>query len=1091
MKKVKLHEPVDVWVGWGHLFDIFEQLMDPVAARIGLDLTVLSDQQKTQLAAIQSVSPELLAIETYNLSLSVEDVDEIMNRLGNAAPVGRSFAVKRRFLEVLEAGNETGRFAHIKFPYLPAPPPREPPSPFLHEKYLTMMEVEPLRQSFVESLSKRHSLEPDAWWGRLLLSAMTFGALMDTRLLLELPEVFKAADPELRWVLLGQAADAQEVTGEEADGKPLQARPQMPRRWFLDSITRMLVVREGRANLPAMPRLDVAAHRQVHKLIRAYARAMGFEHKLPSGVRSIRTALHTSFHLIMPPWLVAYGSGGRSSASIPEWAWQRLVSPPQEFATSLTPRKKIRVPSMLRQDDEDPEQTAEQQVEWPIQLRQLSRVLLNTSPKLRRRVQDWLAEADERRLPSVRVIGEWVADWLLTRGRSRKPLKPRTVYQMVNNIAGRLVGQLGRMDLSSLGDEVAYLELYQTVLEDVPSLNVRRRVARSLRSFHEYLAHTYEDVPSLKDSGLFVVAGTKWGLVDANLMSLDTFMRALTWLDHEASKLYGRDVALQLDFIAVLGFFVGLRRSEAVGLDLKAIDTLWGYRGRFDIFETWLEIAENSLRGLKTRSAHRNLPLARFIDGELMKGLLEWYGRRVAEADDLSAPLFPDFVRRGRAHDKDPRLALIVQALQLAADDETLRYHHSRHSFASWNGFFFWLAEQYGQDILPDWFVPAELDRDRFMAAKRLRQKLLGKAPTSRRSMTLVSALMGHSSLDITMESYFHLADFILGRQTLSLVAEAGDEILSALSGYSMEYVREFMTVEADGDDELAMRGRQAERLADKMIQGRHKSVESELVPKMESRDAIVFLPPAPPFERLLHVARAFWALNGSHEQLEATARQFGLRSQNLNDWQGRLAQLPVELFFFGGGHDKGATGIGDGHGVTSGDLPEGPGQMMMAERTLNVLQTLFEKGESGGTAKLGVQKRIGELLEMFPALWVPGTYLAIETSSVPEAKRWLWFVEQLDISDAAVISHTCSVGKNIPSAMRQLAYWKDALGRNGILEQRATVDEGTRGRVRVDLDLRQLDKEWLTFEKKTILYGVRFMLGMLTVCGMRSAAWM
>ena len=147
----------------------------------------------------------------------------------------------------------------------------------------------------------------------------------------------------------------------------------------------------------------------------------------------------------------------------------------------------------------------------------------------------------------------------------------------------------------------------------------------------------------------------------------------------------------------------------------------------------------------------------------------------------------------------------------------------------------------------------------------------------------------------------------------------------------------------------------------------------------------------------------------------------------------------------------------------------------------------LHRDGDPPEAKAQGTQKRIRSLVTDFVKNWVAGTYFSIETDSVPEAKRWTWFLDRMGLVDGAVITHSVTTDKeDIPSANAQRAYWMKSLNHNAITDVRSTTPYGTRGLVRIDVDLRKLTDGDASHTKVTVLYGVRFVLARLAVIGVQ-----
>lgn len=1082
--KSKLPPSADIWIGWSHLISPFDRLGDPAAANDRIDPATLSPENERLFAAIFHYEPALLATGTRGFTLSVGKVDELDTRILNAAPPGRTFVPRRRFLEVIEAGNATGRFDRIPLPHLPAPAPPNPPSPFLPEKFERMLALQPMIDAFVESLADTSALAADARWGRVMLSAMVFGALLNPRLVMGLPEAIASADQELLWLML--IMDARDEPTEASSADEASSLPQeIGRRWYPDPITRLLLLRE-RGHLPQIPPGRMSrAGAQVFLFIRAYARAQGFEALLPRHMSALREGLETRLSLNLPPWLVSYAAERLQSTSLPEWSMQRLLNPPVSITPFLTPRQQAEAADLPKGSGESLEEDADQEDEWPSQLRELGRIVKDRTRKtreVRQRLQEWLAANHATLIPSVRLIGEWAANVLLKKTVKRQSLKPQTVYQKVRRIAGRLAGQLGCTDLSRIDCVDTFAEIYLNVLEDAPSTNARRKAAIELKSFHDYLADAYDQVPSLEGSGVFNVSGYGAGFVDANVVTLDTFYRALKWLDEEAVKTYGTEVATQLGLIARLGFFAGLRRSEALGLTVGAFQTCRVGGVTHQTSEIWLEIALNSLRDVKTQAGRRNLPLSVLMDETGLRKLRNWLKSRLAHSCDPQSPLFPAFIRNGTLKQTDSRLKLIADALRHAADDESLRYHHLRHSFATWISLLLWLGEENDPGILPDWFVPTEHDRARFREAGRIRSALLGLAPTSRRGMLSVSGLMGHSGLDVTMESYIHLADFMLGRMALRLVEDVPLRVLVALSGFSERHVRNCLMDKPGATEPASFSygGRDIERLADRVALEGRMARERQLVPRL-AVGQIGIATPQDPFLWLLHLAEALRELGQPNASLDNVAQRFGLPSQKLGRWKARLATLPKGLLA-DGRRNRVCRGSGAGQPRDPINLPEGPARDL-AQKTAEAIVSLLRQGNLRQVGRAAATQRLNRVASRFPTMWVPDSLLVVVADSVHDARGWLWFLEEIGMADDVTIELCCSRGPGADAPEKQRSYWVDKLGRRiEVSKQRVNG----RPRLTMALDASKLGGQRSRVVNQ-VLYGVRFLLAML---GITRGSW-
>lgn len=1074
-RRVKLPEGVRIWVGWSHLFSSFEGLDDPAFRSMSLDINALDKKQQSVIAKLHRLSPAIFELSDKPVKQTRDEIKSLLSSIGDVAETGRRFWLKRCFLEVIEAVNATGRF-DIPIPYLAAPMPDPPASPFVLEDEIRLAGIRPLIRAFHKSLGESSKLDPDAWWGRVLLSAMINGGLLKTSFLCALPDAVLDSEPQMRWfVLRPMAAGAPEAA-------------VLPRRWFPDPCTRLLCARGRQDKYPSIPILDRSPYRQVYKLISAYARARGFANLMPKGIKELMRALKTRLHHHLPPWMVDFAIDRQVSVSLPEWSWNRLICPPTAFRVDLTEREcLIPVARGAVSKNRDEGEDGEDQTQWPQQLRQLASLLHDGKVDLRKRICEWRESNANNLLPSVCLISEWVTDWLLTKGAGRKVKRFRTVYGMVNAIGGRLVGQLGRSDLLELESADAFVEIYQAALEDTVSTGARRRVANALRAFHEYLV-AKRNVTAIDGNELFAVAGRVSNLVDANIISLDLFFRTLRWLRMEAVRLYGEDVAKELELIAVVGYCCGLRRSEAIGLtteDIEAVDHIVNVKMAF---ETWIAVCPNSLRGLKTRAGHREVPVYLLaFEPELMK-LLKWFRERKSQSVGGSTPLFPSFVRNGKVSDTDPRLDLITRALQHCADDSTLRFHHLRHSFASWLLFMLWLGEEENLSILPDWFLPTDHDKTRWKVAARLRKSLLGEAPTNRRTALQVSALMGHTGTDITFSTYIHLSDFIVGRVVRRLTPDLNHGTLASLSGYSSLYLRKLASVvKYEGRPEYKSASF-VDEIADRVLrEGQHKTPNVR-ARKVEFSSTTPVAMPTNQLERMLHIARAINDVGGSLAKISSIARRFGCEVSELRGWHAAYAALPPGILRLNGQGD-----VRESSQFVPIELPVGKALQLSAE-VLSTFQRLSDVGDPPDSKPTWTRAKLFAIVEEFGRAWIAGSYLSVNTESVAKAKNWLWWIEKIGFRGGAKACHFASTGvsdkggeiikKYVPSALRQRDYWEETLGIEQIPDAGESVYSGIRGCVRIDVDVRVGDEEESAYRKVTALYGVRFVLAMKRVLG-------
>lgn len=1044
-----------VWAGWAHIVNPCEDLDEPQFQTCVLDEASLSREHKEALDRVRRRAPILLPVSARGITLEAGVFQKLITAFGDHAPTDQRFVRLRRLLEVIDAGNRAGRF-RIPIPHLPAPLPPAPASPFQHHKFKDMVAQQPLINAFINSLVKPATeLESDAWWGRTMLSALLFGGLLQSRWLLAVPKALEKVDPQLRWLDLWIDA------GSASQQPTLQ-------RWLPDPLTRLLLVDGMRRGIPDMPLLNRVHSRQVMRLIGVYAKCAGFNTLLHRSFSSLSAASRTRMHLHLPPFLVQYALGQHDSTSLPEAAWQRLIDPPKTVASELIRSgKRNALPANLNSVEQD--EDTEDIEAWPAQLRALATQVRKGEEGARERIQLWQQETESSLLPSIRRLAGWIYERLLKKGRGRRPLRIRTVYAMLNSIGGRLVGQLGNNDPATLQYADAYVELYQTALEDTASLAIRRRVARSLKSFHVFLVERH-GVPDLEESTLFSVYGQSKGSVDANLIGIDTFFRALQWLHHTAKERHGDEVAQALCRIAGLGFFAGLRRSEAVGLKITDIE---------GTHHVDLLVRPNARRKLKTHSAQRVIPLSTLMPPEEFRRLLEWrdlYRKNSSSSDDLFYLASLDRTPT----DTDPLMELVTEALQRATHDPGFRFHHLRHSFANWQLMKFWHAEQEtNTDPLPEWFLYTEHEKSRWSIAEKERKAILGGSPTNRRSLMQVSRLLGHSTVDITLTHYIHLLDLLMGRTLRRMTPRLGTRALAVLTGYSDSHIRRLRSNVTSSttqlDDSAADELDQCvERL---LAEGAHGKRQKSRQPPVRVLEPPLLSLPKTFLDRLLRVTQVLGALADKPGGIDSISRYYVVSLTDIQRYVECANRLsPGIMQQERRVHDNTDSDLG-----LKFDLPKGPGQLDMARRTAETLNRLMHQGDTSGYQVRTVQKRLLEVVNIFVKRWQNESPLTVCIYAVPEAKKWLWFLGELGLETGVIVQHHPSNGKSARPKKDQKAYWEKALGIRieGEPLDPISLDRASRGVVQIRVDLRRIPDEYLGHKKVTVLTGVRLILVM------------
>jgi integrase len=1072
MKDTSAKLPDAIWMGWSHLDKARLDLEEPAIANAILDVSAFGSESRDVLAIINQTCPQLLIVSAEVVKLESAQTSGLLNEIGAGVDPERRFAILRRTLEVINAANRMGRF-NIPIPWLPAPLPPQAPSPFIHQDFERLGSLSLVIEAYAKSLTSSDPLDNSAMWGRLLFSALLFGGLLRTDTLLGLENgLASSKDMQWRWVDIPIMQSTATINKCLIDDSSEKRGEMTLRRWFPDPLSRLLL---RTADMPfPMPHHGRSRSGQVMYVLHAYAKLAGFDSLLCrfKNLRELQKTVKTRAHLFLPPYQVHYITGGFESASLPPHAWNRLVNPPTRIPFER-PLRKSRSGIVEGADPESEEgdisdrgeELSSNEDAWVPQLRQLGSLVRNSGDAAKARIAAWRISQSDSLLPSVGVVAEWIETWLLSKRRGGRPLRPKTIYQMLNCGGTPLVALLGDRNPADLGDVDAYIELYEIVLEGTSTTGVRRRAANSLQSFHQFLSKRYK-TPAIDSAGVFQVHGKSRSVADANLLSTDTFFRAMQWLHHEEPLRHKEDATGALTCIASLGFFAGLRRSEAIGL---AVGDIRGIRN------VTLTVAPNSLRALKTRNALRNIPLSEMLPPAELNKLLTWQRKRIANGAAGNDPMFPIFWNGNRIRDNDYRLELITEALQRSTNDASVRFHHLRHSFATWTLFKFWLAEQPDAGaILPDWFLPTEHDKKRWKIVAREREALLGDAPSNRRSLMQVSRLLGHNSVDITLGSYVHLLDFMTGVSVRRLAPDLNVETLAVLSGMSKTRVaelrREAIARNEDADD---LSGRVIDAVAVRALaKGQHikpsRIAGVVHIPEKPQLDL-----PTDSFEKWFFKIQTFASLlaDGSisseiAERIQVTEEDVGLMKLQWHRMPPGIARRmssPQDQCI---------------------DIPRTGSPLNAVRYVYSTVSSLIAVGDRPAMGAAGARKKLSELVQSFPKHWQSHSLLTLKTDTVSDAKRWIWILSKAGLIDAILVTHVPSIGQAVPAASRQVFHWEHALGVMVVRhpDDKERVRTGTRGRVTISVDGSKLGSAGLAFNSADLQWALRFLIALITV---------
>ncbi|MFM2598254.1 hypothetical protein [Vibrio fortis] len=333
-----------------------------------------------------------------------------------------------------------------------------------------------------------------------------------------------------------------------------------------------------------------------------------------------------------------------------------------------------------------------------------------------------------RAMPFCWLMLSWLYHLLKNGGKFKSKLRLKTIKDYVTSVSLPFISEFYGCDPEKM-NEIDWAEKFNIVIESIASPQRKAFVAY----FAEFLIDS-SLVPNLCLSDIDVPASEH--NVDANIIShveADNIIAALEESEHPKAEL------AQMFFF--LGFYLGLRRNEIKGLQFK------DFHHEQNALHT-LHVRPNKYRLLKSTDGSRNLPLDILLPTEHLEKLLSFVDASKLKHQSFDSLLFHHYADK----DINDAFKLLTDVMKGVTGDETLRFHHCRHSFANWL-----LCLLYNLKQTQPWPF---LNHNYFSSERteQLRRRLEIRQNT-RKQFWAVAQLLGHASPGATTSSYFHLAD--------------------------------------------------------------------------------------------------------------------------------------------------------------------------------------------------------------------------------------------------------------------------------------------------------------------------------------------
>lgn len=587
--------------------------------------------------------------------------------------------------------------------------------------------------------------------GFLLLSAAYQGGLMD---IAQLQALLTSSFDEVEWM-----AGVPEVRlSLSVHGKPGAEH----RQWFPDPGTLTIwykcadSLRKAGMGLQARS----AMLRSIHELLKRTGCA---EDELPCSLTTLLDRLQMQLQLRLPQLLISYACReGAMAQSLRPSCWAGIFG----CHGVIDPRDAFGGQS----EDNDGETEQASVPNW----------LLSLCQRIRK--QQAVKGEDEQHSRSE--LQDMVCDWAayLIGGKSAygNTLQRSTIARYVRVLGEVLVSQLDGVSVFKI--ELDALEnAYEAGLEAQDTDAKRRTLAKAVQEFHAYLELRHQYPPVSR--GCLVGPGQPLGSVDARVISEDQYQEALRTLERCGLEIRTPRLVTAAKIFLILGYRLGLRRNEGLKLRLADVhlpelssDACERIRRRHPgrrrltpadseklTLPVDLLVRPHAQRGLKTQSSVRRLSLHVLLEESELELITQWHRERTQEE---SRSPYSEFLlcipgRKTLWVSENTLLPAVHACMRAAGGCGDLHFHHLRHSCATWL-----LLKLMGMnsDANLELIFQSLPQTSRWLAdVSRLQDAYASKkgAPT-RRLLHIVSALMGHSSPDITLRHYIHCLSMAL-----------------------------------------------------------------------------------------------------------------------------------------------------------------------------------------------------------------------------------------------------------------------------------------------------------------------------------------
>ncbi|WP_169543862.1 tyrosine-type recombinase/integrase [Sneathiella aquimaris] len=734
---------------------VAQKIKDHLKQRLGDNSFDFSVLEKLHLILLESNTKltKVLLLEQRPKSSKAYDYTSLISKLLKCgANKSEQYGLLRAFYYWVACLNEIEEDWSLKLPPVPFFAPAQK-SPFTMESRSYNSFVagiqSSLNDSILENSTANSELDIRAELGRIVLCSIISGHLHSI-------DAVKAFLKSIRLMESFQNAVWLDL---EVETKR-HAEPEL-RRFFIDPQTMALILGSRAETLDLaeeMGALKTSFPKQVFGVVQNFLKTAGNPelNKIPNLSYLLKTVNH---HLALSTFhgFAAYAARNSSCHSLKRSCWARIMGFSYDF-----PKEKV--VKSIRIDSDPVLQNVHdifsiQMSADHLKIRQLI-LHKNISKKEAKETLNAInieCEAAQNKGNAYKLLSQWAYDrrWMHSK------LELATLRGYVSSMGSRLIDFASEVDLLGL-DKDGFDMLYREILQDVDTASAKQKISRGLHNFHNFLVDEYAAVP-LQGKGTFQ-GGLALAAVDANILTFDEYQKCLAAFDSDRElMLEDPKLVLIVKLIFIIGFRCGLRRSEV--FKLRLADVHLSTRTEILVRPWWG-------RQLKTVASNRKIPVYKLLEPNELDLLERFTAQQTSEwgavyslihdSSDLfrngDSPLFGYVSTTGLVLSREVLFGHIHRVMRSVTGDESVRYHHLRHSFATWGMLRLSLAEQ---NEIPVLFPKQPITQNVLERSKEFRSNVLGTEQTSRKSFYAIASILGHSGPDMSLHHYIHCMDIL------------------------------------------------------------------------------------------------------------------------------------------------------------------------------------------------------------------------------------------------------------------------------------------------------------------------------------------